>query len=492
MGFFRSGNRASLLWQIEHNGPWHWEIADIARHLYLRLGGPNAAEHGWEKKLEPGESFESVAAAIAIVDGGFEDALAALTGYRRRIRRPNSDNLRLPVIFNDYMNCLNGDPTTDRLRPLIEAAAQAGCEYFCVDAGWYSDGDWWDGVGEWRPSSLRFPAGLGEVMGLIRSHGMIGGLWLELEVMGIKCPLASQVDDSWFFQKRGKRVIDHSRFQLDYRNPEVRAYADSVIDRLVSDFGIGYIKMDYNIDVAAGSDYRADSSGDGLMGHNRAYLAWLDSVFARLPDLVIENCGSGGMRMEYSLLSRHSIQSVSDQTDYIKMAAIAAGAPAAVTPEQSAIWCYPMRDADREAVAFNMVNALLQRIHQSGHLAELSAEGRALVAEGIAWYKGIRCLLPETQAFWPLGLPSFQQEAHCLGLRHDASRRAWIAVWNRALPGGATILVPTSMLGGQILDARIVYPGFAKAEGNPVLDSRGNLCLQTAGPGRARLLEVRW
>ena len=43
--------------------------------------------------------------------------------------------------------------------------------------------------------------------------------------------------------------------------------------------------------------------------------------------------------------------------------------PMGVTPEQSAIWSYPMRTGDREETVYNMVNALLNRIHQSGHLA---------------------------------------------------------------------------------------------------------------------------
>ena len=46
--------------------------------------------------------------------------------------------------------------------------------------------------------------------------------------------------------------------------------------------------------------------------------------------------------MEYSLLSRHSIQSVTDQTDYIKMAAISVNCTTACTSEQAAIWSYPL------------------------------------------------------------------------------------------------------------------------------------------------------
>ena len=426
MGAFQNeATGTTLVWQIEHNGSWHWELSDIAAHLYLQLSGPTFNENHWWKSLVPGESFVSVPVAVSCVAGDFETAIGALTRYRRAIRRPNKDNETLPVIFNDYMNCLMGDPTTDKLRPLIEAAASVGAEYFCIDAGWYADGDWWTGVGEWLPSKQRFPGGIKEPLDLIRAKGMIPGLWLELEA-GVDCPLAKQVPDSWFFMHHGKRVIDHGRFQLDYRNPDVRAYADRVIDRLVSEYGVGYIKMDYNIDTGPGTDVAADSLGDGLLQHNRAYLAWLDSIFARYPDLVIENCGSGGMRMDYAMLSRHSIQSSSDQLDYRKTAVIAASCPTAVTPEQCAVWSYPLKEGDREEVIFNMVNAMLLRIHQSGHLAEISPERRKLVKEGLDCYKRIRQDLRTGLPFWPLGLPKFGDSWVSLGLQ---MRRRRNLIW---------------------------------------------------------------
>ena len=94
--------------------------------------------------------------------------MGELTKYRRLIRRKNTDNKRLPVIFNDYMNCLWGDPTAEKEYPLIDAAKKAGCEYFVIDAGWYADGFWWDEVGEWEVSKKRFPDGLKPVMEYIR------------------------------------------------------------------------------------------------------------------------------------------------------------------------------------------------------------------------------------------------------------------------------------------------------------------------------------
>lgn len=436
---------------IQHNGSWHWEVSDAKDALYLQLSGPTENENHWSKELKPGEYFCSVPTATALTNQGFEDAVMEMTKYRRLRRRDNEDNRTLPVIFNDFMNCLEGNPTEEKEYPLIDAASKAGCEYYTIDAGWYADGSWWSKVGEWEPGITRFPNGIGKVLSYIREKGMVPGLWLELEVMGVQCPIAKEKPDNWFFCRHNKRVIDHGRYQLDYRNPDVCAFADQVVKRLVEDYGAGYIKMDYNINAGIGTELDADSVGDGLLEHNRAYLAWLDRIFARYPNLIIENCGSGGMRINDALLLRHSIQSSSDQTDYLRYAPIAAAAPSAVTPEQNAVWSYPMRDADKEQTAFNMVNAMLMRIHQSGHLASLRPESLALVHEGIACYKSYRDRIGNSIPFWPLGLPKAGQDCFALGL--EDGETALLAVWNcgeeREIP------IPLKQ---QVTEATLLYP----------------------------------
>lgn len=437
MAYLENAETATgIFWQIEHNGSWHWEIGDQNGHLYLALGGPNELYSHWSKNLKPGESFTTVPAAVGVSKEGFGDAMQILTQYRRRIRRPNEDNETLPVIFNDYMNCLWGKPTAEEEIPLIDAAAEAGCEYYCIDAGWYADGDWWDSVGEWQVSRRRFPDGLKAVTDYIRERGMIPGVWLEPEVMGANCRLVREVPAEWFFIRHGRPVYDRSRLQLDYRNPEVRAYMDSVIDRLVREYGVGYIKMDYNIEPGPGTEIRADSFGDGLLGHERAYLEWLDQIFERFPDLVIENCASGGLRMDYAMLSRLSIQSTSDTDDYMNYPVIAANAAAAVTPEQAAVWSYPMihdtwkdEEDSREETVFNLISSMLLRIHLSGHLAKLDDQRKRLVKEGIQVYKEIRKDIPQSLPFWPLGLAGYRDRWTAFGLiRED---RAYFAVWKR-------------------------------------------------------------
>lgn len=485
-GVVNCDNERTILWQIEHNGSWHYEISDIAGYLYMQLSGPTENESHWYLERNKGEKFVSVPVAITFCNNGFDNAIGEMTKYRRIIRRKNKDNEKLPVIFNDYMNCLSGDPTTEKLKPLVVAAATAGCEYFCIDAGWYSDGFWWNNVGEWVPSEKRFPGGIQEIIQYIKDNGMTPGLWLELEVMGTACPLVKKVSSNWFFKRHGKLVIDHERYQLDFRNPEVIDHANAVIERLVLDYGIGYIKMDYNINAGIGTEIDADSFGSGLLEHNRSYLNWIDNIFKRYPDLVIENCGSGGLRADYAMLARHSIQSISDQTDYRKNAVIAAASLTAVTPEQCAVWSYPLIDGDNEEVIFNMINAMLMRIHQSGHLAQISKERFDIVKEAIEYYKKIRIFIPTSIPFWPIGIPVFNDQWACLGLK--SKNKIFLAVW-KFQPIDHRVSIPLSVLKNKKIDISCTFPGENTCKYNWGVD-RDILEIEVEGDYRARLFEI--
>lgn len=427
-----------VLWQIESSGSWNWEISTMAKKLYLMANGPTFSENGWMKKLAPGESFSTVRASVTF-GATFEETIANITDYRRACRRVNDDNKKLPVIFNDYMNCLNADPSTQKEIPLINKAAELGCEYYCVDAGWYADGYWWDNVGEWQPSVQRFGGDFKGLIDYIRQKGMHPGLWLEPEVMGIKCPLAAKLPDDFFFMRNGKRVIDHSRYQLDFSNPEVVAFVDKTVTGLIEDYGVKYIKLDYNINAGVGTECRSDSLGDGLLSHCRAFLAWIDSLFERYPQLVIENCASGGGRLDQAMLKRMSIASTSDQTDYKKYSVIAANCVTALTPEQAAVWSYPLEEGDEEETAYNMVNCLLMRIHQSGNIAKLSPQRLKLVEDGIKLYKRrLRRYIPSAYGVWPLGVAKSDDPFMCFGLK--CREKLFLAVWN--LHNTQTIEIP--------------------------------------------------
>jgi alpha-galactosidase len=465
----------TLLWQIEHNGGWHWQVGEHTGmgpgSTYLALLGPTDVEHHWRLTLQPGESFETVPVALALSQEGFEGAVACLTSYRRAIRRPHQDHRRLPVIFNDYMNTLMGDPSTERLLPLITAAARAGAEYFCIDSGWYAEQgeDWWDTVGAWAPSKSRFPNGIAEVLDHIRAEGMVPGLWIEPEVVGVRSPVAQELPSEAFFTREGERVVEQGRYHLDFCHPRTRQHLDKVVDFLVEDLGVGYLKMDYNINVGPGTETASVAAGVGLLAHNRAFLEWVDALLDRHPSLTIESCSSGGMRTDYALLSRFQLHSTSDQQDFLRYPPIAAAAPAAVAPEQAAVWAYPQPEWEDDQIAFGLCSALLGRVHLSGHIDRMSAAQQQLVADAISTYKQIRPDLATALPFWPLGLPAWEDRWVALGMR--ARSGTYLVVWHRghmgnepgtdgrAGPSGpAEMALPVAHMRGAHAVAEVLYP----------------------------------
>ena len=168
------------LWQIEHHGGWHWQVGEHAAGLLPGLLGPTDTEHHWDTRWPRARRSPRCRWPSPSATTGSTGAVAALTAYRRAVRRPHHGPRRLPVIFNDYMNTLMGDPTTERLLPLIDAAAAAGAEYFCIDAGWYAETGEPGGTRSGRGSRRRnrFPGGIAEVLDQSgRRHGARASGW---------------------------------------------------------------------------------------------------------------------------------------------------------------------------------------------------------------------------------------------------------------------------------------------------------------------------
>lgn len=471
---FNRETEESLLWQIEHNGSWAVEIGcvipeygksflekDYRQAVYLEVFGPEMENGHWSKRLAPKEAFRTVPVTMAVSKGKPEEGFRQLTGYRRKKKQIDS----LPVIFNDYMNCLMGNSTTVTLKPYIEKAAQAGCEVFVIDCGWYDSGNWQYTFGTFKESKERYPGGLSEVMSEIRKAGMKPGLWLELESFGIENKMADSIPLDWLFQRNKKPVVDSGRYHLDFRNSAVQKKASEIVAEIVNNYQPGYIKIDYNLCSGLGTDLESCSIGDGLLEHNRHYLRWLLKEKEKYPEIIWENCASGGLRMDYAMLNIMDIQSVSDQEDYRIMAFIASNCAAAVLPEQAGIWSYPRREGDEKETVMNMVSSLLFRIHLGGHLAELSQERFLLVREGISCYKKIRKDIPEGIPFWPLGFHEFDSGWLCFGL-HCTGRDYLVVIRREA--DQEKMAIPFR---GERTCAKILYP------------SRGNMAEILESPG---------
>ena len=481
--------RKTWFLQVETSSSWHYEVAPRGVHgrdlgaLQLHAGGASERHIGWTKTLQPGAAFTTVPAAAGCCAGDFTDAVHALTRYRRAVLRldPAWDG-PCPVFYNDYMNGLWADPSEERSLPVIDAAAEAGVEGFCIDAGWFTPrgGSWGNGLGMWELSPDRFGArGLQGILDDIRERGMIPGLWLEFEVCGEDTPIAKEKPDAWFLCRHGRRANGGPRLFLNLCNPEVRAHLHGVIDRLVA-MGVGFFKNDHNECTQLGDDTAGDSAADGLIDYTRALYSFADEVRARHPRLILENCGSGGMRQDNGIGSHFHLHSFSDQEIPYLCPSILTGQLAFILPEQLGIWATPtplyfldMHEpdtvrseayraarADGEETIFTCVNGLCGNFYLSGRIDASDEVNRALVHEAVAVYKEERAHLHAAFPFWPLGFSRIGDASAwaAVGLANEANDRILLAVWRRE---GAddTVTLPLRGWAGRAARAELRYPG---------------------------------
>lgn len=498
-GIIELVNGKAVMFQIESNNNWYYEISDKNDGYYLYLGGANLPFHGWSKALGSCESY--VTPTVTVVFGNsVAHVIDAMTEYRRTLVPHCALDEKLPVIFNEYMHLSWDNPDEQKTRLYARCAAAVGAEYYVIDCGWHNkeDGDKvYPYVGQWLESKVRFPHGVRATTDYIRSLGMKAGLWIEPEIIGMHCKeMLNYYDDACFMQRYGRRVCVMNRYFLDFRNTKVRDYLTETIRRMIEDYGAEYIKLDYNQDCGVGTDYLAFCAAEGLEQCAAAYLDWVDSIIKMHPNVIFEGCASGGMRMDYKTLSRFSLCSTSDQIHCYKYPYIVGNIFSAVVPEQAAVWSYPVStfaiessaEIDKEwveqnitddRVALNMINSLLGRMHLAGHLELLSDKQYELVKEGVKVYKELAPFKKSALPFLPLGFTSFGKKTVAVGLKNKDT--AYLAVYD--LCGDNTKTIPVN----GYKDVATVYPRGADVE---IKISDGELFVKFARKNQAVFLRL--
>ncbi|RIH63978.1 alpha-galactosidase [Mariniphaga sediminis] len=182
-----------------------------------------------------------------------------------------------------------------------------------IDAGWYEGGDgWWEGVGNWNIDKERFPNGLKPVSDAVHSIGAKFLLWFELERVRkhtwfekehpewlLEYPATSNKDD----------IYNYNTYLFDLGNTEARLWLTDFVSDFLEKEGVDYYRQDFNWVDGEGSWKMKDKQGREGISEIRyiegLYSFW-DSLLVRFPELVIDNCASGGRRIDLETISRSS------------------------------------------------------------------------------------------------------------------------------------------------------------------------------------------
>lgn len=380
-----------VLWgvQLANEASWQMEIyrQDDGMHI---SGGLADREFGhWTKTLKPGETFETPVAIVSTCRGGGIDMIChRLTeaGQKYADNAPESEQ-ELPIIFNEYCTTW-GCPSHENISGIIEAIKDKGFEYFVIDCGWFKeDGIPWDiSMGDYNVSPTLFPDGLEKTVALIKENHMKPGIWFEIDNIG-RAAKAYDITDHQL-KRDGYPITTYSRRFWDMNDPWVQDYLGEKVIGMLNRYGFEYMKMDYNDTIGIGCD-GAESLGEGLRKNMEASVDFVRRVKAEVPGIILENCASGGHKLEPLMMSICSMASFSDAHETEEIPIVAANLHRAILPRQSQIWAVIRQNDSLKRIAYSIANTFLGRMCLSGDVTNLSEDQWSVIDKGIAFYREI-------------------------------------------------------------------------------------------------------
>ena len=386
--------------QIAHPASWQMEVYRKDNGLALSGGLADRELGHWMKNVEPGKNFTT---PEAIVSTAHTDSFDIFTGRLTTaglvegfLKAPESEQ-DLPIVFNEYCTTW-GNPSHENICEIVDAIKGKGFKYFVIDCGWYKEnGIPWDiGMGDYEVSKELFPGGMEKTVQVIKDAGMVPGIWFEIENVG-SASRAYHLTEHLLHKDHAVLTTYFRRF-WDMQDTWVDEYLTDKVIGTLKKYGFGYMKIDYNETIGIGCD-GAESPGEGLRKNMEASVSFFEKIKEEVPGIVLENCASGGHRLEPKLMSVMSMASFSDAHECEEIPIIAANLHRVIHPAQSQIWAVIRQDDSLKRIAYSISNTFLGRMCISGDVTQLAPEKWNLIEQGISFYGKIKDIIKEGQSY---------------------------------------------------------------------------------------------
>lgn len=277
--------------------------------------------NGFKWTFEKGEAFQTPEMVMVYSEAGLNGMSQAFHKlYRTRLARDTWRDKVRPILINSW-EAFYFDFDAPKLLGLADAAADLGMELFVLDDGWFGKrNDGTSSLGDWYPNEEKLKGTLKELAEKINAKGLKFGLWIEPEMTNKDSDLYRAHPD-WLLAEQGKRIC-HSRNQyvLDFSKREVREYIGDMLENLLAEVPVSYIKWDLNRTFSEVFSNGNDREYQGKVCHK--YVLGVYELYERLtsrfPHVLFESCASGGARFDPGMLYYAPQGWTSDDTDAIE------------------------------------------------------------------------------------------------------------------------------------------------------------------------------
>ena len=290
-------------------------------HFYAGID-PHASEY----VLEPKQKFATPHLALTYSEEGMGGVSRNFHRWARTEGMLHRGMGTGDLLLNSWEG-LYFDINEERMLKMMDDIAQLGGELFVMDDGWFGDkyqrNNDSSTLGDWVVDKKKLPGGLKTLVRAAREKGIKFGIWIEPEAVNTQSELFEKHPE-WALQTKGRELKlgrGGTQLVLDMTNPAVQDFAFRIVDDLLTQYPeIAYIKWDANASIQnVGSLYLPMSKQSNLyVDYHLGLLKVLKRIRAKYPEVVIQDCASGGGRANYGLLPYFDEFWVSDNTDALQ------------------------------------------------------------------------------------------------------------------------------------------------------------------------------
>lgn len=301
----------------------------------LRINTNNKKEHHFYAGIDPqsseyvldaGQTFTTPHLALTYSEQGMGGASRNFHRWARTEGMLHRGMKTGDILLNSWEG-IYFDITEQKIIDMMDDIAKFGGELFVMDDGWfgnkYQRNDDSSTLGDWVTDLKKLPGGIKHLTDAARQRGIKFGIWIEPEAINTKSELFEKHPE-WALQTKGRELKlgrGGTQLVLDMTNPRVQDFAFQIVDDLLTKYPeISYLKWDANASIQNyGSLYLPKNKQNNLyIEYHRGLIKVLERIRQKYPDVVIQDCASGGGRANYGLLPYFDEFWASDNTDALQ------------------------------------------------------------------------------------------------------------------------------------------------------------------------------
>lgn len=307
---------------LQYSGNWQIKAGRDRNANPQILGG--ISDFNTTYSLGGGEEFTTPVFTGGYVNKGFGESKRQFHDYIRKTSKSVWTNRVMPVLYNAWAT-FEFNLDEKMLMAQAERASKIGVEMFLIDDGWFKNrNDDKTGLGDWEVDKQKFPNGLTSVINRVNELGMIFGLWVEPEMVSEESDLYKNHPD-WILKYPTRQPVKRRhQYVLNMGREDVYEYTVNWLDKLLGENNIGYLKWDMNRFLSEVNwNFETDGPDEEVyIKYVKNLYRIFDHISEKFPEVLIENCASGGLRADLGMAkwcARINRSDLQDCIDALKM-----------------------------------------------------------------------------------------------------------------------------------------------------------------------------